>query len=98
MSKEKTTYRFDTLTLTFEGLGLPYLSDKAKEIIANMSKENATAVNKSAWKQRNSAVKVCNRHCNFSTPGNMRIYDQAYHTICVAELVCKATYRVMVSR
>lgn len=92
----KYKYKFDTLELTFDGLGLPFLSDKTKSVIAGMTKENASAVNRSAWKQRNAALRVANRSNNFSVPGNIRAYDENSQLFNVAKLVCNETYKVMI--
>lgn len=89
----KNTYQFVTLDLTFVGLGVPFLSDKAKEIIENMPIEHAKAVNKEAWKQRKQANRIANRHCNWSQSGNISIYEQSAQHSMVAELVCKETWK-----
>ncbi len=36
------SYTFGTLTLSFKGLGVPFLSDKAKQTIAAMDEAQAT--------------------------------------------------------
>ena len=95
LDTQKFTYTFGTFTITFTGLGIPFLSEKAKEIIANMTLENALAVNKEAWKQRKQANKIANRHNNISVNGNMSIYDINSAHSMVAELVCKETYKRM---
>jgi hypothetical protein len=93
----RNTYKFLSLELTFLGLGVPFLSDKAKEIIANMSVEQAKAVNHEAWKQRKQANRIANRHCNWSQSGNISTYEHAAQHSMVAELVCKETYKRMVN-
>jgi hypothetical protein len=91
----KNTYSFLTLELTFIGLGVPFLSDKAKEIIANMPIEHAKAINKEAWRQRKQANRIANRHCNWSQSGNISTYENAAQHSMVAEEVCKETYKRM---
>ena len=95
LDSQKFTYTFGTFSVTFTGLGLPFLSDKAKELIANMPLEDAKVVNKEAWKQRNQATKIANRHSNISINGNMSLYDRNTAHAMVAELVCKETYKRM---
>lgn len=90
-------YTFGTLTLTFDGLGVPSLSERTESLIAAMTVENARAVNREAWRQRKAATLLANRHNNMSIPGNSSIYDQCAHQERVAELVCKATYKRMVA-
>jgi hypothetical protein len=90
-------YTFGSLTLTFDTLGVPFFSEKTKQVIQEMSLENATSVNKQAWKQRKSATQLCNRYCNFSYPGNMRNYELAFQHFEVARLVCNETYKRMIN-
>lgn len=91
----KNTYTFLTLELTFSGLGVPFLSDKAKALIAEMSPEKAKAVNSEAWKQKKQATRIANRHCNWSNSGNISTYEHSAQHAMVAELVCKETYKRM---
>lgn len=95
ISTDKNVYKFLTLELTFIGLGVPFLSDKAKELIAAMPQETAKAVNKEAWKQRKQANRIANRHSNWSMSGNISTYEHAAQHSMVAELVCKETYKRM---
>ncbi len=85
-------YTFGTLTLSFRGLGLPFLSDNAKAIINAMDAAQAKEANRAAWKAFRDTTTVCNRHCNFSGPGNASIYDRAYQHNQVAEQVKRLTW------
>lgn len=91
-------YVFDSLTLTYRTLGVPFLSEKTQERIESMSVDEATRINKAAWKQRREAASVCNRHNSFSVSGNGSVYDRMSQWEMVAGLVCKATYRRMHAR
>jgi hypothetical protein len=88
-------YTFGTLTLSFKGLGVPFLSDKTQATIAAMDLEQATQANRAAWKAIRDTTKVCNRHNNFSAPGNASIYDRAYQHNQVAEQVKRLTWQRM---
>lgn len=92
---EKHTYTFASLSITFVGLGVPFLSEKTKETIAAMTVEGAKAANREAWKQKKENCRIANRHCNWSVSGNISIYERADHHCNVAELICKETYKRM---
>ena len=91
-ARPQQQYTFGTLTLTFDGLGVPFLSDKTEALIAQMELSSARAINREAWKQRKQATRIANRHNNMSLSGNAPIYDQAAQHAMVAELICKAAY------
>jgi hypothetical protein len=86
-------YTFATLTLTFKGLGLPFLSDKTKALIAAMPLDEAKAVNRVAWKASKESAHIMNRYCNFSIAGNASIYDHASQRYHAAEHVKRATWK-----
>lgn len=97
MPAVKPSYTFATLTLSFDSLGVPFLSERTKALIDAMSKETAKAVNAEAWKSKKTATRIANRHCNWSINGNIGLYEHAAHEAMVAELVCKATYKRMMA-
>lgn len=86
-------YTFHNLTLTFRGLGVPFLSDKTQAIIAAMDAETALATNRAAWKQFNESARILNRHHNFSVAGNIPIYDSACQHNLVAKEIARFTYK-----
>lgn len=86
-------YTFATLTLTFKGLGLPFLSDKTKALIAAMPIDEAKAVNRAAWQASKESSHIMNRYCNFSISGNASIYDHASQRYHAAEHVKRATWK-----
>jgi hypothetical protein len=89
------TYTFGALSLTFKGLGVPILSDKARERINALTYDQAKEANQSAWKQSRECARLINRHNNFSVSGNMTIYDHASQRYHVAEEVKRLTWRRM---
>ena len=86
-------YTFATLTLSFKGLGLPFLSDKTESLIAAMPLDEAKAVNRAAWQASKESARIINRHCNFSIVGNISIYDHASQRYHAAEQVKRATWK-----
>lgn len=88
-------YTFGALTLSFRGLGVPFLSERAIAEINAMDEAQATQANRDAWKAIRETTRLCNRHCNFSAPGNASIYDHAYQHNQVAEQVKRHTWARM---
>ncbi len=86
-------YTFGTLTLSFKGLGLPFLSDKSKALIEAMDLTQAKAANQAAWKAMRDTTAICNRSTNASIPGNQPAYDRAYQHYQVAEQVKRLTWQ-----
>lgn len=89
------THDFAGYELKTKGLGVYFLSERAKSEIGVMSKERAKEVNNAAWKVSKVQCAILNRHCNASIPGNSNIYDVASVRYDVAKAITKLTYRVM---
>ena len=85
-------YTFGPLTFTVTGLGLFLGGDKLNELIAKLSSSELKQVNREAWRQRNSAVRVANRQSNVSIYGWNDARDQL---IEVATVVCRETWKRM---
>lgn len=91
------TFKFDTLTVTVQGNGLYYPSDKLKALCAAMSPDHAEKVNREAWKVRRSATRAANRVNNITMHG-WGPYEAASQEESVAAAVCKLTWARMQNR
>lgn len=97
-TKESTkTYDFgEGILITFRNYrGVCFLGDHTKTKIHSLSVEAASRVNREAWKQANTNIRIANRHCNVSVSGNMSIYEDAASHAQVAQQVAKESYKVM---
>ena len=96
-SKQDTkTFTFGKISFTVENYrGLYFLSDKVKQEVAKLSKEEAKTANSEAWKQKKYATKETSLYCNASFAGNSDRYEEAAATYNIAEQVIKITYKQM---
>ena len=88
-------YTFGELTLSFKGLGVPILGDRAREQIQSMDYAQAKAANRAAWKAYEDCTRIMNRHANASISGNQSTYDHACQHWQVADQVKRMTWERM---
>lgn len=88
------TFDFAGVTLRVKGLGVYFLSEATKQQIKALPKDQATAVNKAAWKEKRQQCSIANANSNFSR-GNIDMHDIASLRYNVADVVAKETYKRM---
>ena len=71
-SKQDTkTFTFGKISFTVKNYrGLYFLSDKVRQDVAKLSKEEAKTANSEAWKQKKLAAKESHAYQNVSIAGN----------------------------
>lgn len=87
---EINTYRFGPLTVAVRGLGVYLGGEHLKAACDALSLDDLKRVNREAWRQRRSAVRIANQQCNVSVYGWNDRRDQL---IEVTEAVCRETWR-----